>query len=58
MEFSEYINAKNFSNLPFNVSKNVLSILENLKNDKKDFSGILNQVIPSEKENEIFSIET
>ena len=58
MQVSEYTNAKNFSNLPFNVSKNVLSILENLENAGKDYFGILNQVIPSEKENEIFSIET
>ncbi len=58
MDFSEFLSKKNLSQLPFCLPKNVLSILENLENAGKDFSGILNQLLPSEKENEIFPIET
>lgn len=44
--------------LPFSLSKNVESIIENLKSDNLDFSGIANQIFPSELENNLSYFET
>ncbi len=58
MQTSKNNFSENKSMLPFSLSKNVESIIENLKSDNLDFSGIANQIFPSELENNLSYFET
>ena len=58
MQTSNFFTENKNLSLPFFLTKNVESIIENLKSNDLDFSGISNQVFPSDLEKDIFSFET